>query len=530
MTVRMTRDSSRSPVLGIFLTTLALVPMVTACTKAVQETVPAQYAAEREEGGGRIVGAIAKDGTTWSFQDPGASILVGEQLVGKAEPDGATVEIRMDDLSHLVIERRESDGGKTALLVVGIALTGIALVAVIAAATYEPEPSPSVESCPFIYSWNGSTYVLDAEPYGGATTRGLERDDFTELEHLVASDGLYRVRVANELAETQHTNQFELWAIDHAPGVRVVPDVEGNLYALEGPAAPDAAVDGEGRDLLPWLASTDFAIWEPLPEPDGDADFRRRVVLEFEKPEGADRARLVARVATGLWGSHMIREMLAIRGEQLEEWYRWVDEDPMAPELVRAWSLREELFELKVWVEEPTGWELRGLLPGGGPYVSDDRVVELDVSRVKGDRLRVRLDPPAGFWALNSFAVDWGADAAFELTRLAPVEARDADDVDLVGLLSSADDRYHVMEMTGEEISVAFEAPPPVPGLDRTLILHSRGYYRLHGVGTGPGDPELVTKIEWIPGAVHGFSAAAFGEWKRLLAANETGAAGAGGY
>ncbi len=529
MTVRMTRGSSRSPVLGIFLTALALVPMVTSCTKAVQETVPAQYAAQREEGEDKIVGAASNDGMTWSFQDPGARVS-GEQLIGKAEPDGATVRIPMEDLSHVVIERRESDGGKTALLVVGIAITGIAVIALIAAATDEPDPPPSTESCPFIYSWDGSGYVLDAEPYGGATTRGLERDDFTELEHLVASDGQYRLRVANELAETQYTNQFELWTIDHAPGVRVVPDVDGNLHALERPVPPDAATDGEGRDLLPWLASTDFAIWEPLPEPDGVADYRRQVMLEFEKPESADRARLVARVGTGLWGSHMIREMLAIRGEHLEEWYRWVDEDPTARELVRAWSLREELFELKVWVEEPTGWELRGLLPGGGPYVSDDRVVELDVSRVTGNRLRIRLNPPAGFWALNSFAVDWGTGAAFELTRLAPVEALDATDTDLVGLLSSADDRYHVMEETGEEISLAFDAPPSVPGLDRTLILHSRGYYRLHGVGTGPGDPGLVTQIEWIPGAVHRFSAEAFAEWTSLLAANETGVAGAGGY
>jgi hypothetical protein len=529
MAVRVTRGSSRSPVLGIFLTTLALVPMVTSCTKAVQENVPVQYAAEWEEGGDKIVGATASDGTTWSFQDPGASV-VGEQLVARAEPDGATVRIPMEDLSHVVVERRESDGGKTALFVIGVAITGIALIALIAAASAEPDPQPSTESCPFIYSWDGNTYVLDAEPYGGATTRGLERDDFTELEHLVASDGVYRLRVANELEETQHTNQFELWAIDHAPGVRVVPDVDGNLYALEQLVAPVAATDGAGRDLLPWLASTDFAIWEPLPETGEEVSSRRRVVLEFDRPDGADRARLVARVATGLWGSHMIREMLAIRGERLDDWYRWVDEDPAAREMIRAWSLREELFELKVWVEEPTGWELRGLLPGGGPYVSDDRVVELDVSRVKGDRLRIRLDPPAGFWALNSFAVNWGGDEPFELTRLAPVEARDAANVDLVGLLSGADDRYHVMEETGQEISVVFEAPPPVPDLDRTLILHSRGYYRLRGVGTGSGDPGLVTQIEWIPGAVHRFSAEAFAEWQRRLAASETGMARAGGY
>ena len=68
-----------------------------------------------------------------------------------------------------------------------------------------------------------------------------------------------------------------------------------------------------------------------------------------------------------------------------------------------AWEVREQLYALKIYVEEPTGWEVRGILPGTGPFISKDRIVLLDVSRVQGDQLRIRIHPPAGFWALNSF-------------------------------------------------------------------------------------------------------------------------------
>ena len=76
------------------------------------------------------------------------------------------------------------------------------------------------QSCPFIYSWNGSEYVFDAEPYGGAVTRGLERDDYSELENLRAENGLYRLMVTNEVPETQYTNLMELQVVDHPAATR----------------------------------------------------------------------------------------------------------------------------------------------------------------------------------------------------------------------------------------------------------------------------------------------------------------------
>lgn len=526
MTRRFVPGFVRSPAVGTALALLALLPMLSACTKAVEQTVPGNLAPMHRAQGHAIVGAATQDGTNYEFVKPGANV-VGQELIGTTKSDRQVVRIPLDQLTHVVIEQRQADGVKTAFLVTGLLAAGIVIIAAIAAAS-EPDPQPqTVESCPLIYAWDGDEFVLDAEPYGGATTKGLERDDYSVIEHLVPSDGLYRLRAVNELVETQYMNSFELLAVDHAPGVRVVPDLEGRLYTVQDREEPLAARDAGGTDLLPWLARTDFSVWEPLPVVDESGSMRRHVVLEFRKPAGAVRAELVAHVSTGQWGSHMIRKLLDIRGESLESWYRWVDDDPMARALVYAWNLREELFELKVWVEEPTGWELRGLLPGGGPIVAEDRVVPLDVSRVTGDRLRIRLDPPAGFWAFNSFAVDWTPDEPLSVTRLSPIEAIDGEGKDVLPLLSAADDAYQVMPRTGDQVSLAFAASEPEAGMERTLVLHSRGYYRLRDVGTGPEDPTLVRAIEMEPGAVHRLSARLFAEWTgRVAAAPQEAGAG----
>jgi hypothetical protein len=78
---------------------------------------------------------------------------------------------------------------------------------------------------------------------------------------------------------------------------------------------------------------------------------------------------------------------------------------------------REALFALKIEVEESTGWQVRGMMPISGPFVSDERVVPLDLSHAAGDTVRVRMRPPAGFWAFNSFAMDYSADLPARVTK-----------------------------------------------------------------------------------------------------------------
>jgi len=228
--------------------------------------------------------------------------IIGDTVYATVE--GQPMMIPVDSVQRWWLRR--SNAGRTVLAVIGgfagvmVALSAIALA--------------TKESCPFVYSWDGTRYVFDAEPYGGAVTRGLERDDYSVLPNLRSEGGAYRLLVTNEVNETQMTNLFELWAVDHAPGLRIVPDEMGRMHTLSRPLPLSSAVDQTGRDLLPWLAADDRAIWETLPIADSAGSFRDEVLLTFPRPSGATQAKLVSRVGTSLWGSHMIRAMLELRG------------------------------------------------------------------------------------------------------------------------------------------------------------------------------------------------------------------------
>ncbi|NIM50207.1 MAG: hypothetical protein GTN62_07685 [Gemmatimonadales bacterium] len=492
----------------------AFMAQLTGCYKQSTLQIPPDHPRARYD---PIVGIVTRQGEHVRF-DPPAAVVDG-RVVGQA--DGTLYEFDLSEVERLWVERRTLDGGRTATAVVAVVGVAVGVALLLGAfdsgdqAPRAPAPAPEAESCPFVYSWDGGRYVFDAEPYGGAISRGLERDDYAELEHLRPVDGLYRLMVRNELAETQHTNLIELWVADHRPGVSIAADALGGLHTLRSPEPPLAARDSHDRDLLPWLRADDQLIWEPAPVASDYPSLRQEIVITFAKPPGAERVKLVARVATGFWGSHMIREMLELRGRGLAQWYATIDKETSEAEALYRWIIREELYALQIAVEEPSGWVVRGLLPGGGPFVSEDRVVVLDVSRVPGDRLRVRVRPPLGFWALNSFALDATPDEEVLVTRLAPLEARGADGSDLRSVLSRADDSYHVMPTIGDAAHLTFAAPAPVPSMERTVFLHSSGWYRIHLKARGEPDLAALGQIFDVPGGAARLAAERYAEWHR---------------
>ena len=495
--------SLRATTCRLLIASLIFTSLIPLTDCKVTKTVRVDPSTVKEPGKEKIVGVTTIDGQDVRF-DPIGATLRGNVI--QASVNGAPYQITLDRVQRFWIERKETSKARTIGLVAGVTVGAFVAFVAIALATKQ--------SCPFIYSWNGSEYVFDAEPYGGAVTRGLERDDYSELENLRAENGLYRLMVTNEVPETQYTNLMELQVVDHPAATRVMADEWGGFHVLAAPQRLTSARDNQGRDLLPWLATTDRVIWEAPPVLDANGGVRQEIVLTFPKPKGATRARLMANVATGLWGSGMIKEMLKLRGRDLESWYASIDGDRTQSAALFAWILREELFALKLEVEEPDGWKHRGTLPGGGPFIAEDRVVALDVSRATGDQLRVRIRPPVGFWALNSFAADYGPDQTPIVEKVSPIKAWSDGDRDMLAELSKSDDAYYAMPNVGDRGWVNFPAPPPRPGMERTVFLHSRGYYRLHLNGSGNPDTATLEQIGNTPDAAARFAIKRYNEWR----------------
>ena len=385
------------------------------------------------------------------------------------------------------------------------------------------KPLPSEESCPFVYSWNGEEYVLDAEMFGAAISEGFKRTDWVELSELREANGKYRVLLANELEETDHTDELKLVAVDHAPGVKVAPDLAGGLHTFSDTHTPSSAVDQKtGRDILAFVGANDRAFWLSDLEgrdPDGVGDFRDELIFEFPKPAGAKQAKLLANVWTTAWGSRSGGMFLEHYGTSLPVRYAEVDGHGPFYFKYMSWVAAEELGVLKVWVETPAGWQARSMMVGGAPAITKDKAYILAVGDLPGETLRIKLRPPVNFWMVNSLAVDYGEASAVVVSELAAEKAVDHTGRDVREVLASTDRSYLVSPNPGEWTELEFTAPPLKEGLVRTVFVKASGYYKVHVDDTGEPRLDLAERILTEPGFAARYSFRRYLEWEAGLRA-----------
>lgn len=432
------------------------------------------------------------------------------------------ITIPFSDIHQVWLKGRTGRTMSTGAVIAAVVCLAGAIALVLSMGPPEPRQGP-IESCPYVYSWNGNEYVLDAEMYGAAISEGFKRTDWVELSELREAGGRYRVLLANELEETDYTDELKLVAVDHAPGVRIAPDLVGGFHAFDDPRPPLSAVDRKtGRDIMTFVGTNDRAFWlSDLEgrEPDGDGEFRDELIFEFPKPAGAKQARLLANVWTTAWGSRSAGMFLEHYGTSLPERYADVDRHGPFYSKYMSWVAAEELGVLKVWVETPAGWKVRSMMVGGAPAITKDKAYILAVGDIPGEILRIKLRPPVNFWMVNSLAVDYGEGSAVEVTELAAERAVDQTGRDVRETLSRTDRSYLVSPKPGEWTELAFTVPPLKEGLERTVFVKASGYYNVHVDATDEPRLDLAERILTEPGFAARYSFRLYCEWEAGLRA-----------
>ena len=153
------------------------------------------------------------------------------------------------------------------------------------------EPNRQVGSCPFLYTWNGSTYtfisdVLGTTPLGLPMAPGVfvpfDHDEYVKVrgDQLVARDGRLELAITEELREVTYLDRLRLHAIDHPAEVGIEPN-EGfafppfpphHVHTLRRVVAPARVVANAGtageEDVTALVATLDgrhAAPFRPLP-------------------------------------------------------------------------------------------------------------------------------------------------------------------------------------------------------------------------------------------------------------------------
>jgi VCBS repeat protein/tetratricopeptide repeat protein len=392
-------------------------------------------------------------------------------------------------------------------------------------ATNKPLPVRESErlasSCPFLYVWDGRSYVFLTDILGVAPLGELLPDgsrlkpnpeEFVRLPAaLPERDGLYTFQITDELREVDYVDQTRLLAIDHPAADEIYANeiysslpTAPALYAVHQKRFPISAVDEQGRDLLPLIREVDGRYPTDF-RPDRILGLGESHALTLDLGDLPSASR-VALYLTGwvFWtdsnasralASNSKLEMIPPYLQVHDEQGRWVTVIPdmglpsgtnrtMRVDLTGKFPSPDHhvriVTNLRVYWDQiffttddtplpslPAQEGARGTPPLHGlelPLASADLHYR-GFSRPTSDPQHLK---PDSFDYLNVLAeAPWN-----------PMRGKYTRYGEVAGLLARADDRMVVMA-TGDELTVSFSGrglPPLQPGWKRDFFLYVQGW------------------------------------------------------
>lgn len=363
---------------------------------------------------------------------------------------------------------------------VGVTLSVFALAMVIVALTKS--------SCPFVSGYDGEGFKLQGEIYGGAIYPALKRDDYLRL-HLKPLEGKLQVKISNELQERQYTDLAELWTIEHDENVEIVPDEQGNLYSVaEGQTPLTATVDG--HDVLTQVSENDEHYFSFNNEKESGVS---GLQVTFPKPVESNSGKLLLHLKNAYWLDYVYGELIQHLGSFFNKWSKQ-QKNKSAEQLIK-WK-NEQAIPLTIEMNTQTGWKEITTLTTVGPVAYREMAIPLDLSRVEGHNVTLRISSGFMFWELDRVAIDYTPARAYTIRKLGPVTATDELGRDVKESLLTKDDQYLNQPVPGNVATIGFDTIAAKKDKVVTYIFHTSGYYEHVRSFKGMADIQFLKKFK----------------------------------
>ena len=368
--------------------------------------------------------------------------------------------------------------------------------------------------CPIYSSWNGSDYIFEAEGLLGQLNRQMESTTYDRLNQVAEDNGKIKVMISEVVPEILYLDQAELIAVDHPLGTEIYADAEGNPHTIrrdelksvlcrdmfgddcssliekedEKPLRPSSSLEGglvssRSNTDPPPIEYTGNAWVSDIKSIDLGKETEDYLYLTLPESNGASTAKLlISGSDTGLM-SFSEYSIFALGKDNLPLVYSAIDNTIfgriMEEKIMGSARLTiQVLDEDGEWVDYPETFENAIL----GAYKTI--LLPLETSLIKDNQIRIRMTAFA--YMIDYIGIDYSADEPVSLSYSKPGIEK-LDEID--------GSRYVLPE--GEHIELVFDAPEKTPGMSRTYLLATTGYYHpLESLVSGQKEGYLLGDID----------------------------------
>lgn len=372
------------------------------------------------------------------------------------------------------------------------------------------------ESCPFISVYDGEQFQLQAELFGGAVNRQLERMDYVPL-NATPVNGEFQIRLSNELKERQYTDFADLLVVEHPANVQVLPNADGKLFQVSNPMMPVNARLNDKWDVLHSVSRADgiFCSFSDTTNTSGINELS----ISFKGDENAKQGKLILHLKNSYWLDYLYGEFTRYFGSRYESW-KEKQRNKRAEEMIR-WT-EEQQIPLTVAIQTKSGWKEIQKLKTVGPLVNRNIIIPFQVDGEAGKSINIKLTTGFMFWDVDYAAVDFSDDQPLLVTRLKPAFAEDENGNSVLANLVDNDKNYLSQPNAGNYAILKYEFnQQPRPGNTFSVIFHTSGYYEPIREFAGRPDVAFLRKFK-EPGYMPVFSVHRFQQLSKEQAALAT--------
>ena len=383
---------------------------------------------------------------------------------GGVASEGVRVEIPIENIYQLdLLEHKEAVGILYKVLG-GVAATGAAFLTWVACCL----------SCPFIYIQDGDVERFMGEFFSGAVTENMARHDFLPLPGFEPVDGVYELRIANEMEECQYTDLAVLEAVEHPADMEVLMTPEGMPILFAAPQLPAEALTDQGTNCEAVMAARDGIAYDFTDECAEKENFSS-LSLAFDKPAGVDQAHVILHVKNTMWSMMMYESFMSMFGSRYDDYVE--HQRDRSAEQKTQW-LKDQGQMLEVQLRRSGQWETVHWVNLPGPFSFRSEVVPLDVSNTDEGPVELRLVAGYHFWELDYAAIDYTEQPGMVKTPLTLLSAEDELGQDVASHLLEVDGDYLERLFIGADATLKFQAlPAPESGNVHSVFMHAYGYY-----------------------------------------------------